>query len=371
MGQALVVGDQHQGRAALFVEFEQQVADALASVAVEVAGGFIGKQHVRLRGKGAGNGYPLLLATGELAWRVSQALAQADTFQQVPGAFAGVFAAVQLQRQHDVFQRVEAVEQLERLKYEANVLGTDTCALVFVEGAEGLPGEGDFAAAGQVEAGQQTEEGGFAGTGTADDCQAIALVQFQAQFVQDSQFTFRGTVLIVGDSISAGFGLDTSKGWVALLQQRLKQEGFDDKVVNASISGDTSAGGLARLPAALAEHKPDVVVIELGGNDGLRGQPPAQLQQNLASMIDQSKAGGAKVLLLGMQLPPNYGPRYTTAFAEVYGVLAKQKNVPLVPFFLDGVGGHPELMQADQLHPAVGAQGKLLENVWPTLKPLL
>lgn len=113
-----------------------------------------------------------------------------------------------------------------------------------------------------------------------------------------------GTVLIVGDSISAGFGLDTSKGWVALLQQRLKQEGFDDKVVNASISGDTSAGGLARLPAALAEHKPDVVVIELGGNDGLRGQPPAQLQQNLASMIDQSKAGGAKVLLLGMQLPP-------------------------------------------------------------------
>jgi acyl-CoA thioesterase-1 len=112
-------------------------------------------------------------------------------------------------------------------------------------------------------------------------------------------------------------------------------------------------------------------VIELGGNDGLRGQPPAQLKQNLASMIDQSKAGGAKVLLLGMQLPPNYGPRYTTAFAEVFGTLAKEKNIPLVPFFLEGVGGHPELMQADQLHPAVGAQGKLLENVWPTLKPLL
>ncbi|MDB1112792.1 arylesterase [Pseudomonas extremaustralis] len=180
-----------------------------------------------------------------------------------------------------------------------------------------------------------------------------------------------GTVLIVGDSISAGFGLDTSKGWVALLAQRLKKEGFDDNVVNASISGDTSAGGLARLPAVLAAHKPDVVVIELGGNDGLRGQPPAQLQQNLASMIDQSRAGGAKVLLLGMQLPPNYGPRYTKAFTEVYGLLAKEKNVPLVPFFLEGVGGHPELMQADQLHPAVGAQGKLLENVWPTLKPLL
>jgi acyl-CoA thioesterase-1 len=180
-----------------------------------------------------------------------------------------------------------------------------------------------------------------------------------------------GTVLIVGDSISAGFGLDTRKGWVALLEQRLKQEGFDDKVVNASISGDTSAGGLARLPAALAAHKPEVVVIELGGNDGLRGQPPAQLKQNLASMIQASQDSGAKVLLLGMQIPPNYGKRYVDAFAKVFGEVAEEKKVPLVPFFLEGVGGHPDLMQADSLHPAVAAQGKLLENVWPTLKPLL
>ena len=180
-----------------------------------------------------------------------------------------------------------------------------------------------------------------------------------------------GTVLIVGDSISAGFGLDTRKGWVALLEQRLKQEGFDDKVVNASISGDTRAGGLARLPAALAAHKPDVVVIELGGNDGLRGQPPTQLKQNLASMIQQSQDSGAKVLLLGMQIPPNYGKRYVDAFAKVFGDVAEEKKVPLVPFFLEGVGGHPELMQADGLHPAVAAQDKLLENVWPTLKPLL
>ncbi|AZD80977.1 arylesterase [Pseudomonas chlororaphis] len=180
-----------------------------------------------------------------------------------------------------------------------------------------------------------------------------------------------GTVLIVGDSISAAFGLDTRQGWVALLEQRLKNEGFDDKVVNASISGDTSAGGQARLPALLAEHKPELVILELGGNDGLRGQLPTQLQQNLASMIDSSKASGAKVLLLGMQLPPNYGVRYTQAFAEVYGKLANEKNVALVPFFLEGVGGNPELMQADGIHPAVAAQGKLLENVWPTLKPLL
>ncbi|WP_166366107.1 arylesterase [Pseudomonas akapageensis] len=180
-----------------------------------------------------------------------------------------------------------------------------------------------------------------------------------------------GTVLIVGDSISAAFGLDTRLGWVSLLQQRLEHEGFDDKVVNASISGDTSAGGQARLPALLAEHKPAVVVLELGGNDGLRGQQTSQLQQNLAAMIQQSKEAGAKVLLLGMRLPPNYGVRYTTAFADVFPNVAKEHDIPLVPFFLDGIGGVPELMQPDGIHPAVGAQGKLLENVWPTLKPLL
>ena len=158
---------------------------------------------------------------------------------------------------------------------------------------------------------------------------------------------------------------------MSLLEQRLKTEGFDDKVVNASISGDTSAGGLARLPALLSAHKPELVILELGGNDGLRGQPPTQLQQNLAAMIDSSRASGAKVLLLGMQLPPNYGRRYTDAFARVYSTLAEEKNVPLVPFFLKEIGGVPGMMQGDGLHPSVAAQGKLLENVWPTLKPLL
>ncbi len=180
-----------------------------------------------------------------------------------------------------------------------------------------------------------------------------------------------GTVLIVGDSISAGLGLDTSKGWVSLLRQRLEHEGFKDSVINASISGDTTANGQARLPALLAANKPSVVVVELGGNDGLQGHPPAQLQQNLSTMVDAAQAAGAKVLLLGMKLPPNYGARYTNAFAQVYGNVAAQKKVALVPFFLEGVGGVPELMQADGIHPAVNAQGKLLENVWPQLKPLL
>ncbi len=185
------------------------------------------------------------------------------------------------------------------------------------------------------------------------------------------QMAQAGTVLVVGDSISAAFGMDTQQGWVHLLDERMRQEGFEHRVVNASISGDTSAGGAARLPALLTEHQPQLVIVELGGNDGLRGLPPGQLQQNLASMIDASRGAGAKVLLLGMRIPPNYGERYTTAFAKVFDEVAADKNVPLVPFLLEGVGGVDKLMQDDGVHPAVEAQPQLLENVWPTLKPLL
>ncbi|MCG8910333.1 arylesterase [Pseudomonas sp. DP-17] len=179
------------------------------------------------------------------------------------------------------------------------------------------------------------------------------------------------TLLVVGDSISAGLGLDTSLGWVNLLDKRLKEQGFDYEVVNASISGDTTAGGLARLPALLSEQKPKLVVIELGGNDGLRGMAPAQLQQNLSGMVQQSQKAGARVILLGMRLPPNYGQRYTEAFARVFESVASEQKVALVPFFLEGVGGVQDMMQADGIHPAVVAQPKLLDNVWPTLKPLL
>ena len=186
-----------------------------------------------------------------------------------------------------------------------------------------------------------------------------------------AQGAVAGTLLVVGDSISAAFGLDSRQGWVALLEKRLEQEGFEHSVVNASISGDTSAGGAARLSALLAEHQPALVIIELGGNDGLRGQPPAQLQQNLASMVEMSRQAGAKVLLLGMRLPPNYGVRYTTAFAQVYADVAAQEQVDLVPFFLEGVGGVPGMMQADGIHPGEPAQALLLDNVWPSLEPLL
>jgi acyl-CoA thioesterase-1 len=179
------------------------------------------------------------------------------------------------------------------------------------------------------------------------------------------------TLLVVGDSISAALGLETSQGWVRKLDERLRERGFEHRVINASVSGDTSAGGLARLPALLAEHRPGLVIIELGGNDGLRGMPPGQLQQNLAAMIERVQSTGARAVLLGMRLPPNYGARYTKAFSQVYVDLAEEKQVPLVPFFLEGVGGVEGMMQPDGIHPSAAAQSRLLENVWPTLEPLL
>lgn len=186
-----------------------------------------------------------------------------------------------------------------------------------------------------------------------------------------AQGALAGTALVVGDSISAAFGLETSQGWVHLLQQRLNDGEHDYRVVNASISGDTSAGGLARLPALLSEHEPDIVIIELGGNDGLRGQPPAQLKRNLAAMAEQAQQAGAKVLLLGMRMPPNLGQRYTSAFADAFDSLAMEQDLPYVPFLLEGVGGVQGMMQADRVHPTAQAQELMLDNVWPVLEPLL
>jgi acyl-CoA thioesterase-1 len=179
-------------------------------------------------------------------------------------------------------------------------------------------------------------------------------------------------ILVFGDSISAGYGLPrVDRGWVALLQAKLQSEGYGDEVVNASVSGETTAGGLARLPRALSLHHPAVVVLELGGNDGLRVLPLAQMRANLARMIDLAQGAGAKVLLLGMRIPVNYGKEYTEHFVTVYADLAREKHVPLVPFLLRDVALRPDLMQADGIHPAEAGQPLLLANVWPLLAPLL
>ena len=180
------------------------------------------------------------------------------------------------------------------------------------------------------------------------------------------------TILIVGDSLSAGYGVSTQQGWVNLLQQRLDQQyPKKHKVVNASVSGETTSGALARLPKLLATHKPQIVVIELGGNDALRGQPPKMIEQNLARLIQQSQKTKATVLLFGMKIPPNYGTAYSKAFENNYKTLSQTYKVKLLPFFMEGVAGNKSLMQKDLIHPNANAQKILLNNAYPYIKGAL
>lgn len=179
------------------------------------------------------------------------------------------------------------------------------------------------------------------------------------------------TILILGDSLSAGYGVKVDATWVALLEQRLAKQGYGYRVVNASISGETTGGARSRLPRALELHKPAVVVLELGGNDGLRGLPVKQVRSNFEYMIETSRAAQAQVVLVGMRMPPNYGPEYANSFHALYGELAKKYHVPLVDFFLDGVALNNTLMQDDGIHPNAAAQPKLLDNLWPALSKVL
>jgi len=179
------------------------------------------------------------------------------------------------------------------------------------------------------------------------------------------------TVLVLGDSLSAEYGIARGAGWVTLLEQRLKAERIDANIVNASISGETTSGGKARLPGLLGQHRPHIVVIELGGNDGLRGLPLASAEANLRNMIQEAQKAKAKVLLVGMQIPPNYGREYADRFSGLYEKLSKEAKVSLVPFLLEGVASRPQLFQADRIHPLAEAQPIMLDNIWPHLKSLL
>ena len=186
-----------------------------------------------------------------------------------------------------------------------------------------------------------------------------------------SAYSAPKTVLVLGDSLSAEYGLARGAGWVALLEQKLKAEKIDAAIVNASISGETTSGGRARLPALLAQHKPDIVVIELGANDGLRGQPVAAAEANLRTMLELSGKNKARVLLIGMRIPPNYGRDYTERFFGMYQRLSAQFKAPLVPFMLEGVADKPALFQQDRLHPTAQAHPIILNNIWPTFEKMV
>ncbi len=179
------------------------------------------------------------------------------------------------------------------------------------------------------------------------------------------------TILVFGDSLSAAYGIRPEQGWVALLTQRLQLQGYGYQIINASVSGETTDGGLQRLPRALQLHQPGIVVLELGANDALRGLPLSGTRANLTQMVRLSQEAGARVLLVGIRIPPNYGPRYTEEFASVFPELAKQYHLPLVPFLLQDVALNPARMQEDGMHPNVAGEAPVLDTVWPYLKPLL
>ena len=178
-------------------------------------------------------------------------------------------------------------------------------------------------------------------------------------------------LVVLGDSLSAGYGIHPEEGWVALLSRRLGKEGYGYRVVNASASGETSGGGLARLPRVLATHHPTVLVVELGANDGLRGLPLAELRKNLATIVSTAQAAHVAVLLVGMRIPPNYGPEYTSGFTNSFGEVSMALHTALVPFLLERVAANDANFQSDGLHPIASVQGLLLDTVWPMLKPLL
>jgi acyl-CoA thioesterase-1 len=179
------------------------------------------------------------------------------------------------------------------------------------------------------------------------------------------------TILVFGDSLSAGYGLAISRGWVALLEEKLKRERIDYSVANASVSGETSAGGRARIDAALERHRPSVVIVELGGNDALRGLPMAQMKSNLAAIVGRSRKSGARVLLVGMKMPPNFGAGYVAAFEKAFADVARSESVTLVPFMLEGFGDDLAYFQPDRIHPNEQAQPLILDTIWPKLAPLL
>ena len=181
----------------------------------------------------------------------------------------------------------------------------------------------------------------------------------------------RPVLLVLGDSLSAEYGLQRGQGWVQLLSNRLQQSGSNYTVVNASISGDTTSGGRSRLPALLKQHRPSIVVIELGGNDGLRGLPVARMQENLTAMVRASQAAGARVVVAGIQIPPNYGREYTERFYAAFSNVSKQHKTSLVPFLLEGFADSSDFFQADRIHPSAQAQARILQTVWPVLEPLI
>lgn len=398
------MGDQNQRGAVFAVERKQQVGNSVAGFAVEVARRLIGKQHVRASVERPGQRHALLLTAGKLRRKVVETFPKPQLFQQRSGvvaAFTGVFTAQQA-RQLDVFQRVQGWDKHEGLKHKPDMPGTQRGARLFIQRMKGLADKVHFPTAAVVQTGQDRQQRGLAGTGFTNEGDGFGTFDNEFNSGEDGKLvfsltdgllktmnfnnvfrwhlpflflmlmTFRAaaadTLLILGDSLSAGYRMAASAAWPALLNDKWQSR---TSVVNGSISGDTSQQGLSRLPALLKQHQPRWVLVELGGNDGLRGFQPQQTEQTLRTILQTIKAANARPLLMQIRLPANYGRRYNEAFSAIYPKLAKEFDIPLLPFFMEEVYLKPQWMQDDGIHPNRDAQPFIADWMATRLAPLV
>lgn len=386
------------------VEREQQIGNLISGFTVQVPGGFIGKQHLRATIKCAGQRHALLLSTGKLRRKMVKAFPQPQLFQQclrMIAAFTAAFTAQQ-RGQLNIFQRVQGGDQHEGLKHKADVTGTQRGTRLFIKLMQRLSDQVNLAAAAVVQSGQNSQQRGLSGTGFANQRNGFGRFDNEFNSGEDGKLvfpltdgllktmnfnnvfrwhlpflflilmTFRAaaadTLLVLGDSLSAGYRMAASAAWPALLNEKWQSK---TAVINASISGDTSQQGLSRLPALLKQHQPRWVLVELGGNDGLRGFQPQQTEQTLRTILKDIKAANAQPLLMQIRLPANYGRRYNEAFSAIYPKLANEFDIPLLPFFMEEVYLKPNWMQDDGIHPNRDAQPFIADWMATRLAPLV
>ena len=409
------------------IEFEEHVDDGAACFVVEVAGRLVGEEDFRAVDKSAGQGNALLLAAGELVRIVAGAVGQADPGEVVEGGGLRTADPAQLERHEDVLQGGERGEKLEALENETGGGIAQRGQAVLVQVAEVMSVQNDAAGGRTVQAGAESEQGGFATARGSDDGAGSTRGKVEGDVGQDGERVpggrvglaqsvdrenghghfglgtgpFRGLlgvhmrgilyalfcgavvataaagepgrVVILGDSITSGYNLNPEEAYPALLQEKIKAAGLDYAVVNAGLSGDTMAGGLRRIDWVLGEGAADVLVIALGGNDGLRGLPVAQVEENLAAIMVKARAANpaVKIMVAGMQMPGSMGRDYTESFAAVFGRAAQAHGAVLLPFLLERVAGDPGMNQPDLIHPTAEGQRRIAETVWPVLRGVI
>ena len=408
--------DQDQRRAALGVQCEHEIDHLGTGRRVEITGRLVRQQQRGSGDESPRNGDALLFAARKLSRVVMEPCAETHAFEHLRRGSARAADAREFQRQHRILEGRHRRQQLKGLEDEADLPGAHRSAPVLVELIEIDAIDFDGPARRRVEPRQQTEQRRLAGTRHPHDSDCFAapdvethvrkygqmrirsvnfapeslhphdrLVVFSLMHIRRLLFLLlfvglvpptpaaapRPAILVFGDSLSAGYGVPRESTWAALLARKLEREGARHTVVNASLSGETTAGGLRRFDEALRTHQPGIVILELGANDGLRGLPLDVMQRNLETMITKSRSQGATVLLVGMRLPPNYGKDYTEKFHASYLDLARRHRLALVPFLFEGFAERRELFQPDAVHPTAEAQPLMLETIWKALQPLL